>query len=160
MYKTILGLNPLRERDLTPSGLWRLRVSSVMAIIAMPIYTLLDKFNAFDRVSPLVTLVMICAVILSLVPLGFSRMNSLFTRSRKHLDEWEITARLNAESFTYRSVGAILVLILLSLALNADLHTVRFQGKDALYVFGNLVLLCVTLPAAYTAWKQKPLQVH
>jgi len=157
MLKTILGLNPLRESDLSTAAFWRLRASSVMALTAMPLYTLLDKTDAFDSLSSPVMLAMTVIVILSLMPLGFSRINSLFTRSKKNLDEWELTARLNAESFTYRIVGAILVLILLTLAFNADLKAVTFQGKDALYAFGNLVLLCVTLPAAYTAWKQKPL---
>jgi len=160
MLKTILGLNPLRESDLSYAALWRLRVSAVIAISVMPIVTLLDKLSAFENFGASFKLVLTIGVIVSLIPLGFSRMNSLFTRSKKDLDEWELTARVEAESFTFRSIGLILVLMFLAFVvftLNRDIADLNFAGEDMFYLLGNLVLLCVTLPVAFTAWRQKPL---
>lgn len=162
MLKTILGLNPLREEDLTAGALTRLRVSAVIAVLAMPVVTLLDKLQIFADITPLTRLGLALLVVLSLMPIGFSRMNSLFTRSKKNLDEWELSARLSAESFTYRVIGLILIVMFLAFIIysfQTDLSMIKLQGKDMLNLLGNLVLFCVTLPVAYTAWRQKPLGV-
>lgn len=162
MLKTILGLNPLREEDLTAGALTRLRVSAVIAVLAMPVVTLLDKLETFAGITPLTRLGLALLVVLSLMPIGFSRMNSLFTRSKKNLDEWELSARLSAESFTYRVIGLILIVMFLAFIIysfQTDLSMIKLQGKDMLNLLGNLVLFCVTLPVAYTAWRQKPLGV-
>lgn len=162
MLKTILGLNPLREEDLSAGALARLRVSAVIAVLAMPVVTLLDKLQIFADITPLTRLGLALLVVLSLMPIGFSRMNSLFTRSKKNLDEWELSARLNAESFTFRVIGLILIVMFLAFIIysfQTDLSMIKLQGKDMLNLLGNLVLFCVTLPVAYTAWRQKPLGV-
>lgn len=162
MLKTILGLNPLREEDLSAGALTRLRVSAVIAVLAMPVVTLLDKLQIFADITPLTRLGLALLVVLSLMPIGFSRMNSLFTRSKKNLDEWELSARLNAESFTFRVIGLILIVMFLAFIIysfQTDLSMIKLQGKDMLNLLGNLVLFCVTLPVAYTAWRQKPLGV-
>ncbi len=160
MLKTILGLNPLREEDLSAGALSRLRVSAVVGVSVMPIVTLLDKLQIFAQITPLTRLGLALIVVLSLIPIGFSRMNSLFTRPKKNLDEWELSARLSAESFTFRVIGLMLVVMFLAFIVHSfqtDLSAISFQGKDMLNLLGNLVLFCVTLPVAYTAWRQKPL---
>ena len=161
MLKTILGLNPLREEDLSSGALTRLRISAVIAVSVMPVVTLLDKLQYFAGITPATRLGLALLVVLSLLPLGFSRMNSLFMRPKKSLDEWELGARLNAESFTFRIIGLLLVLMFLGFVVysfQTDLNAIHMQGKDMLNLLGNLVLFCVTLPVAYTAWRQKPLQ--
>jgi len=42
MLKTILGLNPLREGDLSDTALMRLRISSIFALLMTPIVTISD----------------------------------------------------------------------------------------------------------------------
>ena len=47
MLKTILGTDPIREKDLTPFAMMRVRVSSIVALLTIPILTTLDTLNVF-----------------------------------------------------------------------------------------------------------------
>jgi len=76
------------------------------------------------------------------------------------LDEWELKARKEAESFTYRALGIILVLIfltLLTLDFRHDLKALTLSLDVFVKFIGNILLLALFLPVAYIAWTQKPL---
>ena len=160
MLKTILGLNPLREGDLSDAALMRLRISSIFAILITPIITVSDYLFHLKVLSPTLKLMFIVMGLICITPFAFSRVSSLFIRPKKDLDEWEIAARKDAESFTYRVLGLIFVLIFLYLAISDIRHgleLISLSGHHALYLIGNILLLALFLPAAYIAWTQKPL---
>ena len=160
MLKTILGIDPIREKDLTSSAVMRVRASSIAAMLFMPLLTTLKMLNVFDPMSVGAILAILGPAFLFTSPFLFSRINSIFIRSKRNLDEWELRARINAQSFTLRCVG--LVLVLMFIALNAfffnhDLDTVSFQADSVLYVLTNLLWFALILPATYVVWTQKPL---
>jgi len=115
MLKTILGTDPIREKDLTPFAMMRVRVSSIVALLTIPILTTLDTLNVFESMSSGAKLAGTGIALLLMAPFLFSRVNSIFIRSKKSLDEWELRARTNAQSFSHRAIG--LVLVLMSLAI-------------------------------------------
>lgn len=160
MLKTILGLNPLREGDLSSAALMRLRISSIFAILITPIVTLSDYLFHFKALSPVLKLLIVLIGVICITPFAYSRVSSLFIRSKKDLDEWEIAARIEAESFTYRVLGLIFFLIFLFLIIS-DIHhgldVMSLSGDVAIALIGNILLLALFLPAAYIAWTQKPL---
>jgi len=110
MLKTILGMDPIREKDLTPSAVMRVRASSIAAMLIIPFITTLQMLNVFDLMSVGTKLAIAGATFLFMSPFLFSRVNSIFIRSKKNLDEWELRARTSAQSFTLRCVGLVLLL--------------------------------------------------
>ena len=159
MLKTILGIDPIREEDLTPSAVMRVRASSIAAMLTIPILTTLDILNVFGPMSIGAKLAVTGVTLLSMSPFIFSRVNSIFIRSKKNLDEWELRARTNAQSFSYRAIGLVLVLMFLAIILftNYDLEAVSFKGESVFYVLSNLFWFTLILPATYVVWTQKPL---
>ena len=159
MLKTILGIDPIREKDLTPSAMMRVRASSIAALLWIPLITTIDMLNVFDPMSVGARLVISGVAILVLSPFIFSRINSIFFRSKKNLDEWELRARTNAQSFSYRAIGLALVLMFLTIIVftNYDLDAVNFKGESVFYVLSNLMWFALVLPLTYVVWTQKPL---
>ena len=159
MLKTILGIDPIREKDLTPSAMMRVRASSIAAMLIIPFITTLKMLNVFGPMSVGAKLAITGVSILVMAPFIFSRVNSIFIRSKKNLDEWELRARTNAQSFSYRVVGLILVLMFLAIIVFSkyDLDAVSFKGASVFYVLSNLFWFVLILPATYVVWTQKPL---
>ena len=159
MLKTILGIDPIREKDLTSSAVMRVRASSLAAMLSIPLITTLKMLNVFEPMSVGVKLAVTGVTFLFMSPFIFSRINSIFIRSKKNLDEWELRARTNAQSFSYRVVGLILVLMFLAIIVFSkyDLDAVSFKGASVFYVLSNLFWFVLILPATYVVWTQKPL---
>lgn len=159
MLKAILGTDPIREKDLTPSALMRVRASSIAALLTIPLITTLDVLNVFDSTNNGIKLAATAFALLIMSPFMFNRVNSIFIRSKKNLDEWELRARTDAQSFSYRAIGLVLVLMFLSIILfsNFDLDALSFDGENVFRAVGNLLLLTMLLPSAYVVWTQKPL---
>jgi len=159
MLKTILGIDPIREKDLTPSAMMRVRASSIVALLTLPILTTLDMFNVFESISDGAKLAATGVSLLIMSPFLFSRVNSIFIRSKKNLDEWELRARTNAQSFSYRAIGLIMILMVLAIVhfSNYNLDAVSFKGESVFHVLANLSFLALILPAVYVVWTQKPL---
>ena len=159
MLKTILGIDPIREKDLTPSAMMRVRASSIATMLTIPIMTTLDTLNVFEPMSIGAKLAVTVFVILLMAPFLFSRVNSIFIRSKKNLDEWELRARANAQSFSYRAIGLVLILMVLAIVLFSDfnLDALNFEGESVFHVLANLSFLALILPAVYVVWTQKPL---
>jgi len=160
MWKTILGIDPIREKDLTSSAVMRVRASSLAAMLIIPLITTLQMLNVFDPMSVGTKLAIVGATFLFMSPFLFSRIHSIFIRSKKNLDEWELRARTNAQSFTLRCVGLILVLMFIILNIfffKHDLDTVSFQADSVFYVLTNLLWFALILPGTYVVWTQKPL---
>jgi len=160
MLKTILGLNPLREGDLSSAALMRLRISSIFAILILPIVTISDHLFHLKALSPVLKLLIVLISVICITPFAYSRVSSLFIRPKKDLDEWEIASRMEAESFTYRVLGFIIVLIFLYLVITDirhELDVMSLNGDVAISLIGNILLLALLLPATYIAWTQKPL---
>ena len=159
MLKAILGTDPIRENDLTPSALMRVRASSIVALLSLPLITTLDMFNVFEPMNDVMKLAVTGFALLIMSPFMFNRINSIFIRSKKNLDEWELRARTDAQSFSYRAIGLVLVLIFLSIILfsSFDLDAVSFGCETVFRAVGNLLLLTLLLPSAYVVWTQKPL---
>ena len=160
MLKTILGLQELREQDLSKSALMRVRFSSVVALIATPVLTVTDHLKNVDGSSPVLSLGLSLLFIICMIPFAYSRIGFILTRPEKRLDEWELRAKRDAESFTYRIVRNIMILLLTIIALftfGLDKAQLLFSGEKFLYLIGNLLMLTMLLPAAYIAWTKKPL---
>jgi len=161
MLKTILGIDPIREKekDLTSSAVMRVRASSIAAILIIPFITALKMLNVFEPMSFGAKLAITAVTILLMAPFIFSRINSIFIRSKKNLDEWELRARTNAQSFSHRAIGLTLVLMFLAMIVftNYDFDAVSFKGESVFYVLSNLMWFAMVLPATYVMWTQKPL---
>lgn len=159
MFKTLLGVDPIREKDLTPSAVMRVRASSIVAMLTIPIITTLDTLNVFEPMSIGVKLAFTGFSLLLMAPFLFSRVNSIFIKSKKNLDEWELRARTNAQSFSYRAIGLVLILMVLGIVIfsNFDLDALSFEGESVFHILANLSFLALILPATYVVWTQKPL---
>lgn len=159
MIKTLLGIDPIREKDLTPAAVMRVRVSSIVALLTIPLLTTLDIFNVFETMGASGKIALIGFAVLVMSPFLFSRVNSIFIRSKKNLDEWELRARTNAQSFSYRAIGLVLILMVLGIVhfSNYDLDALSFKGESVFHVLANLSLFAMLLPATYVVWTQKPL---
>ncbi len=150
----------LRETDLTSAALWRLRLSSIFALLSLPVITALDYLTIFKPTGFLGPILLIFIVFAGSYQFMFSRISSLFYRSKSKMDEWEKDIRTSAESFTYRVASAVMIAIFLIIVLSINhygLSAVLIPGEIMLYVIGNLLLLMMMLPAAFIVWTQKPL---
>lgn len=159
MLKTILGIDPIREKDLTPAAVKRVRASSIAAMLTIPLITTLDTFSVFETVGAGGKLALTGVALLIMAPFLFSRVNSIFIRSEKNLDEWELRARTNAQSFSYRAIGLVLILMVLAMVIfsNFDLDALSFKSESVFHILANLSFLALILPGVYVVWTQKPL---
>jgi len=160
MLKTILGLNPLREGDLSKTALMRARISSVFALLVVPLTTLIDHHLDLSTLSLSIKLVCSIIMMMCLIPFAYNRVFSIFVRSIKNLDEWEVLARREAESFTYRVVGCMSFIALVALTLLDERGLIEITTlpiDSVLPIIINLLFLSLILPAAYIVWTRTPL---
>ena len=162
MLKTILGTHPLREGDLSQRALTRLRINSIFALSNLPLLAVLDFYVDLETLPLFIKLAVLFISMMFVVPFALSRISSIFIRSRKKLDEWEVLARQEAESFTYRIMGCILLITVLVLVLLdiRGVDDVITLPVDTIGKFiGTFLLSALFLPPAYIAWTRKPLDL-
>jgi len=150
----------LSPNDLSRLSIRILRGTAVIGLVAVILGLLM--LWAVVPTNLVTGLTLTVGLVIGFIAL-MQRLPNLLMITDKHLDEWEITSKKNAESFTYRVIYvAMLILMIMGLILSGgDVEDLRLVLTPSLWQLGytllSLPFLLKLITTNHIAWSVKPI---
>lgn len=157
MLSKVFGIMETTEVQLTPQALTRLRVTTLLSFLVIPIYGAVELLDVSGGARTTLIALGVISALAMLYSFTTRLANRLWT-PEKYLDENEIERKRRSMSLTFQVLTGVLAVLLLYMSFTAQYGSNAVMSINAIvFIMASLFFMSFSFQIAAAAWMIKPL---